>query len=219
MHDATVYVVDDDPTILQSVENVLVGIKVRPYRSAEAFMSDCGSLHAACLILDLQMPGMRGMQLIEWLRAQHIEMPIIVLSGHGNIPAVVESMKLGAVEFLEKPADHRVLLSRVRELLQSESVRSDERAKISEIRDRFSRLTERERELVELMASGLSSKQIAARVGIALKTVENHRSHVLAKTGAANVASLVRMKMIVADRAGRERVKGEVSEKAQNAPV
>jgi two-component system response regulator FixJ len=201
MHDATVYVVDDDPIILQSVENVLVGMKVRPFRSAEEFMSDCGSPRAACLILDLQMPGMRGMQLIEWLRAQHIEMPIIVLSGHGNIPAVVESMKLGAVEFLEKPADHRVLLSRVRELLQSESMRCDERAKVSEIRDRFSRLTERERELVELMASGLSSKQIAATVGIALKTVENHRSHVLAKTGAANVASLVRMKMIVANRA------------------
>jgi len=201
MHEATVYVVDDDPTMLESIENVLVGIRVRPYGSAEEFISDCGSPHAGCLILDLRMPGMTGMQLIEWLRAQHIEMPIIVLSGHGNIPAVVESMKLGAVEFLEKPADHRMLLSRVRELLQSESVRCDERAKVKEIRDRFLRLTERERELVELLASGFSSKQIAARVGIALKTVENHRSHVLAKTGAPNVASLVRMKMIVADRA------------------
>jgi two-component system response regulator FixJ len=201
MHDATVYVVDDDPAVRESVQTALTGIKVRPYRSADEFISDPPSRNAACLILDLQMPGMPGMKLIEWLRAQNIEMPIIVLSGHGNIPAVVESMKLGAVEFLEKPAADGVLVSKVRQLLQSESVRYDERAKLSEIRDRFSRLTEREKELVELLAGGLSSKQIAARVGIALKTVENHRSHVLAKTGAANVASLVRMTMIIAGRA------------------
>ncbi len=194
-----VYIVDDDPTILESVEKALVGIKVRPYRSAEEFMSDCGPPRAACLILDLRMPGMTGMKLIEWLRAQHIEIPIIVLSGHGDIPAVVESMKLGAVEFLEKPADQLLLLSRVRELLQSESLRRDERAELQEIRDRFATLTQREKELVELLSSGLSSKQIAAKLCIALKTVENHRSHMLAKTQAANVASLVRMKMIAAD--------------------
>jgi FixJ family two-component response regulator len=128
-------------------------------------------------------------------------MPVIVLSGHGNIPAVVESMKLGAAEFLEKPVDDRVLVNRVRELLQSEITRREDLAKIQEIRDRFATLTGREKELVELLAGGLSSKQIAARVGIALKTVENHRSHLLAKTRAPNVASLVRMKMIVADHA------------------
>ena len=199
MNVPTVYVVDDNPAALDSVRNALVGMHVRTYHSAEEFISECCSPDAACLILDLQMPGMTGMKLIEWLRAQHIEMPIIVLSGHGNIPAVVETMKLGVVEFLEKPADDVVLVSRVRELLGLEVARCEGRAKVQEIRDRFLTLTERERELVELLATGLSSKQIATTVGIALKTVENHRSHVLAKTGAVNIASLVRMKMIAGD--------------------
>lgn len=200
MHDAAVYVVDDDPAVLESVQNTFraAHLPVCCYRSAEEFISECSFPDAACLILDLRLPGMTGMKLIEWLRAQNIEMPIIVLSGHGDIPAVVESMKLGAVEFLEKPAENHRLVDRVRELLQSEGVRRSRQAKIQEIRDRFVTLTAREKEIVELLAGGLSSKQIASSVGIALKTVENHRSHVLAKTGAANVASLVRMKMIAA---------------------
>jgi two-component system response regulator FixJ len=142
------------------------------------------------------MPGMTGMNLIQWLRAQHIEIPVIVLSGHGDIPAVVESMKLGVAEFFEKPVDDHMLVGKVRELLQSETVLWNEREKIRVIRDSFARLTRREKEVVKLLASGLSSKQIAARVGIARKTVDNHRSHVLAKTRAGNVASLVRMQMI-----------------------
>jgi FixJ family two-component response regulator len=203
MKDSLVYIVDDDPTVLESVQNTLrsVGILVRAYHSAEQFIPDFRPHNAACLIVDLKMPGMTGMELIDWLRARRIEMPVIVLSGHGNIPAVVESMKLGAAEFLEKPVNDLVLVNRVRELLQSETNRREELAEIQEIRDRFATLTGREKELVELLAGGLSSKQIAARVGIALKTVENHRSHLLAKTQAPNVASLVRMKMIVADHA------------------
>jgi FixJ family two-component response regulator len=195
-----VYVVDDDPTILESVQKSFrsVGVLTRTYHSAEAFILDYSSQHAACLILDLQMPGMAGMELIEWLRVQHIHLPVIVLSGHGNIPAVVESMKLGVAEFLEKPVDDRLLVKRVRELLKLEADGRDERAQAKEIRDSFATLTAREKEVVELLANGLSSKQIAAMVGITLKTVENHRSRVLAKTRATNVASLVRMKMIAA---------------------
>jgi FixJ family two-component response regulator len=203
MKDSLVYIVDDDPIVLESVRNSLhsVGMMVHTYHSAEQFIPDFCPDYAACLIVDLQMPGMTGLELIEWLRARRIEMPVIVLSGHGNIPAVVESMKLGAAEFLEKPVDDSLLVNRVRELLLSETLRREELAEIQDIRDRFATLTGREKELVELLAGGLSSKQIAARVGIALKTVENHRSHLLAKTRAPNVASLVRMKMIVADHA------------------
>jgi len=202
MKNATVHIVDDDPILLESLQNsfLSVGMLAHTYRSAEEFIPNCSPRNAACLILDLRMPGMTGMKLIEWLRSRHIEMPVIVLSGHGDIPAVVESMKLGVVEFLQKPADTHMLINRVRELLQSETVRRDERAQEQEIRERFATLSDREKELVELLVSGLSSKQIAARVGIALKTVENHRSHVLAKTRAVNVASLVRMKMMAADR-------------------
>ena len=201
MNDSTVYIIDDDPAVLESLQNSFrsIGMLVRAYHSADEFIQDSWSPTAACLILDLQMPGMTGMKLIEWLRARHIEMPVIVLSGHGNIPAVVNSMKLGVAEFLVKPADSLMLINRVRELLRSDTLRCEERAKTQEIRDCFATLTQREKELVELLAGGLSSKQIAATIGIALKTVENHRSRLLAKTHAPNVASLVRMKMIAAD--------------------
>jgi two-component system response regulator FixJ len=139
------------------------------------------------------------MKLIEWMRSQQIEMPIVVLTGHGDIPAVVESMKFGATEFFQKPAADCVLIKRVRELLAMDALRCDEREQIREIRDRFANLTKREKELVDLLAIGLSSKQIGAKVGIAVKTVENHRSNVLAKTKAPNVAGLVRMRMIAAN--------------------
>jgi two-component system response regulator FixJ len=201
MNNPTVHVVDDDPAVLESVQRSLrsAGIKTHGYHSAEAFIRDCSFRDAACLILDLRMPGMTGMNLIEWLRTRHVEMPVIVLSGHGDIPAVVESMKLGAVEFIEKPANDLMLINRVRELLQAEMARCNELARTQEIREKFATLTDRENEVVELLATGLSSKQIAARVGISFKTVENHRSHILAKTRAGNVASLVRMKMLADD--------------------
>jgi two-component system response regulator FixJ len=203
MNRSMVYIVDDDPNVLESVQNTVraAGMEVRAYPSAEDFIQDYCCPDTGCLILDLQMPGMTGMKLIEWLRARQIELPVIVLSGHADIPAVVSSMKLGVAEFLEKPADGQMLVNKVRELLQLEFARCDERTRIQTIRGCFATLTERERELVELLAGGLSSKQIAARLGIALKTVENHRSHLLAKTRAVNVASLVRMKMMAGDQA------------------
>jgi two-component system response regulator FixJ len=201
MNDPIIYVVDDDPNVLESVQSSLgsIGVAIRSHHSAEDFILDYSSSHVACLILDLQMPGMTGMKLIRWLRAQHIEIPVIVLSGHGDIPAVIETMKLGVAEFFEKPVDDHTLVDRVRELLQSETARCDERAKTEEIRASFAMLTKREREVVELLTDGLSSKQIAGRIGISAKTVENHRSHILAKTRAANVASLVRMTMLAED--------------------
>ena len=174
-----------------------VGMVAQVHHSAEEFIRKHFTQVASCLILDLRMPGMTGLELIEWLRSRKIEMPIIVLSSHGDIPAVVQSMKLGAAEFLEKPPVPALLIEAVRRLLQSDAQRIAARAKIQEIYDDFARLTEREKELVELLANGLSSKQIAASIGISIKTVENHRSHVLAKTHAVNVASLVRMKMMV----------------------
>jgi two-component system, LuxR family, response regulator FixJ len=203
MKDSTVFIVDDDPSVLKSVQSRLrsAGMLVHIYHSAEQFILDFRPHNVACLIVDLQMPGMTGIKLIEWLRSRHIEMPVIVLSGHGNIPAVVESMKLGVADFVEKPADDHILVNRVRELLQSQLARREQLAETQEIRDRFATLTGREKELVELLATGLSSKQIARRVGIAVKTVENHRAHLLAKTRATNVASLVRMRMIAVDHA------------------
>jgi FixJ family two-component response regulator len=201
MIEPKLYVVDDDPNLCTALQATFrrIDLLVDTYPSAEAFIQNFDSHRIGCLILDLRMPGMGGIKLIEWLRERRIEMPVIVLSGHGNIPAVVESMKLGAVEFLEKPAEAVTLITKVQQLLHEAAARSAELLRVQEIRNCFSTLTDREREMVELLADGLSSKQIADMIGISFKTVENHRSHLLAKTGAVNVASLVRMKMIAAN--------------------
>jgi two-component system, LuxR family, response regulator FixJ len=199
MNDFLVYIVDDDPAVLDLLRSILcpAGADVHSFGSAEEFVLARPSHYAACLILDLRMPGMTGIGLMDWLKAHNLEMPVIVLSGHGDIPAVVDSMKHGAVEFIQKPADPLFLLEKVRELARLLPRRVATNAELRQIREGFASLTAREAELVELVARGLSSKEIAATAGISTRTVENHRSHVLAKTNAGNVASLVRMKMMV----------------------
>jgi FixJ family two-component response regulator len=202
MHDCTIYIVDDDSSVLNSIQSALTPteIPIRAFPSAEEFIQNYCPSGVACLILDLQMPGMTGMELFEWLRVRHIDIPVIILSGHADIPAVVNGMKLGAADFLEKPVNDRALIEKVRELVESETARCNERAQIQALRDNFATLTERQTQLMEMLAQGMSSKQIAIALGISIKTVENHRSRLLAKTGAINVASLVRMKMIAVDR-------------------
>jgi two-component system response regulator FixJ len=199
MNRSIVYIVDDDPQVRSYVHGIMrsAGIRSVDCPSAEEFIKRFSPGLASCLILDLRMPGMTGLDLIASMRAQKIDVPIIVLSSHGDIPAVVQSMKLGAAEFLEKPPNPGDLVEKVRRLLQVDTERLAARAQLQQIADKFESLTHREREMVELMVNGLSSKEIAAAVGISIKTVENHRSHVLAKTRAVNVASLVRMKMMV----------------------
>jgi FixJ family two-component response regulator len=201
MNDFLVYIVDDDPNVLDALQRILMdeGAEVRTYVSAEKFIQSCNSQDAACLILDLKMPGMTGLGLLDWLKAHNINMPVIVVSGHGDIPAVVDSMKHGATEYMAKPADPALLIAKVRELAKLSHDRVVANAKLQRMRDNFATLTERERQMIDLIAQGLSSKQIAAAIGISLKTVENHRSHLLAKTNAVNVANLVHMRMLVSN--------------------
>jgi FixJ family two-component response regulator len=201
MNDCLVYVIDDDPGASATVEKILIpqGIKVCTYSCAEQFIGSCVSHDATCLILDLQMPGMTGLALLDWLNAHHVYIPVIVLSGHSDVPAVVDSMKRGAVDFIEKPVNPDALLKKVKAAEATSRDRILNNAKLQQMRDRLARLTEREKELVGLLSEGLSSKQIAMKLGISLKTVENHRSHLLAKMKAVNVASLVRMLVLAGE--------------------
>jgi FixJ family two-component response regulator len=199
MNRSIAYIIDDDTDAGSSAHSTLCSLGIRSLvcASAEDFIRRYSTRLASCLVLDLQMPGMKGLELIEWLRGRGVDIPFIVLSSHGDIPSVVQSMKLGAAEFLEKPANPQVLGDHVRRLLQLDMERTATQAGINEMRARFDALTERECEMLGLLVNGLSSKQIAASTGISVKTVENHRAHVLAKTRAPNVASLVRMSMTV----------------------
>jgi FixJ family two-component response regulator len=194
----TVFLVDDDAGMLKSLAAVMEvnSLPARTYPSAEAFLADYDPRRPGCLVLDVRMPGMSGVELLERLRAGRVDLPVIVITGHGDVPTAVRSMKLGAIEFLEKPVDPRALLEKVREALERDEARRAEQEEARAARERMEALTNREREVVRLLVAGLSSKQIAGEMGISIKTVEHHRAHVMAKTAAVNVADLVRMTML-----------------------
>ena len=194
----TVFMVDDDPGMRKSTAMLLeaAGLSYEAYESASAFTAKYTPQRRGCLILDLHMPGMNGMELIERLRAQNVPLQIIVVSGTGTIPLAVKGMKLGVLDFLEKPVDPDTLIERVKSGLAADERRRVETAAAESARERLSALTPRERQLVKLLVSGMSNKQIAADLGISVKTVENHRASLMQKTGALNAADLTRMTML-----------------------
>jgi two-component system response regulator FixJ len=200
MHDdAVVFIVDDDPGVRDSLRFVMESahLAARAYASAAEFLEDYDHKQPGCLVLDLKMPGMSGFELVQEFRSQQIQLPIIVVTGHGDVPTAVESMKLGVLDFLQKPVENRVLLAKVRNGLQRDAEQRQQQAETKAIRERMASLTPRQRKLVELLVAGKPSKQIALELGISVKTVANHRAHVMRKTQAANVADLARMAMIV----------------------
>ncbi|MEA2733690.1 MAG: two-component system, LuxR family, response regulator FixJ [Humisphaera sp.] len=198
----TVCIVDDDPGIRNSLEMVMesADLPARLYASATELLADleanlthdcCG-----CILLDLQMPGMTGIELLRRFRELGYDSPVIVVTGTATILSAVESMKLGAVDFLEKPIDHRILLNKIQQALAAHAAKRVEASEVVAIRDRMATLTDRELELVRLVVSGLANKHIADEMGISIKTVANHRANLMAKAGALNAADLVRMSMI-----------------------
>ena len=197
----TVCVVDDDPGIRKSLEMVLdsADLPVRLYAGAEALLDDLASdLHlcCGCVLLDLQMPRTTGIELLRRFREMGYDSPVIVITGTATVLSAVESMKLGAIDFLEKPIDHRTLLNKVQQALAAYTAKRAEASEVEAIRQRMANLTDRELELVRLVVQGLANKQIAGEMGISIKTVANHRANLMAKTGALNAADLVRMSMI-----------------------
>jgi two-component system response regulator FixJ len=197
----TVYLVDHDPATRQSTSALLesAGLPSQPFDSAEAFVERVPADSPGCLILDFYLPGMTGLDLIDRMRERAFSMPIVMASAASTVPLAVEGMKRGLYDFFEKPVDPDRLLSTVRAALDLDAQRRATAANVNAIRAKLATLTAREHELLELIVRGLPNKNIATQLSISIKTVENHRAHLMAKTGAANAADLVRMRMQVAE--------------------
>jgi two-component system response regulator FixJ len=191
-----VYIVDDDPDIRKSLSLLLksVSIEARSYASCDQFLEEIPEnlSHPSCLLLDVRMPGMSGMALLERLRDQDMSLPIIMLTGHGDIEMAVRAMKLGAADFLTKPFSGQALLDRVQEVLRrgQQQVASIS-VSVEEAQARWDALTPREKEIFDRICSGSSNKVIAADFGISIRTVESHRARIMEKMKVRTLVELV----------------------------
>jgi two-component system response regulator FixJ len=195
MSDGVVHVVDDDAAMRESVAFLLEseGVRSRTYDSASALLSRADALEAGCILTDIRMPGMNGLELVAELKARGVLHPVIVLTGHADVALAVQSMKAGVVDFLEKPFTHATLLRSVRDALTvaEDSVgRAREHALYAE---RAASLSAREREVFEAVAAGLSNKAVALKLGISPRTVEIYRANVMTKMQANSLSDLVRI--------------------------
>ena len=190
-----VFVVDDDPLVRDSVADLLcsAGFTVRTFGSATDFLESQRPDVAACVILDVQLPDRSGLDLQTELAKSGIEIPIVFLTGHGDIPMSVRAMKAGAVEFLTKPFRQQPLFDAVREALQRDGETRRRNSETAELRNRFATLTPRERQVLALVVTGLLNKQIAGELGTTDLTIKAHRGRVMRKMGAGSLADLVRM--------------------------
>lgn len=190
-----VFVVDDDAAMRKSLRWLIesVGLEVEAFASANEFLDAVTQDAAGCLLLDVRMPGMSGLDLQEQLKQKRISLPVIMVTGHADVPMAVRALKSGAFDFIEKPFNDQVLLERVQRAIEFEEQAQTEHAKRAEIDGRIESLTPRERQVMEMVVNGMANKQIAAELGLSEKTIEVHRKHVMDKMRAGNVADLIRM--------------------------
>jgi len=198
--DALVFVIDDDAAMRRSLENLIrsVGLRVEAFASAQDFLSIKREDVPGCLVLDVRLPGLSGLDLQKRMTEADIEIPIIFITGHGDIPMSVQAMKAGAVEFLSKPFRDQELLDAIQQALERDLKSREQRAEVEVLSSRFDLLTPREREVMPLLVAGLLNKQIAAELGASETTVKIHKHHVMEKMRAGSLAELVR----IADRIG-----------------
>ena len=192
-----VYIVDDDPAIRFAMQALLdsVNIDHQIFASADEFLQDEANHRFGCLVLDIRMPGLGGLELQDELIARDSTLPVIFITGHGDVPMAVEAMQKGAVDFIQKPFRDQELLDRIREALSTDQQRREERERHAEVADRLERLTKREKEVFDLVVTGKPNKVIAYELDVSQRTVEIHRARVMEKMEARSLADLVRMHM------------------------
>jgi len=195
MTEPKVHIVDDDEAMRDSLKWLLEshGLEVELYASGDAFLAAFNSNFRGCLVLDVRMPGMNGLDLHSQLQARHSTLPVIFITGHGDVPMAVSALKKGAVDFIEKPFNDLDMLRLIQSCLSQDSAAAAARAESESVAQRLQRLTQREREVLALIVAGKLNKQIADELGISIKTVEVHRSRVMEKMGANSVAELVQL--------------------------
>ncbi len=193
----TAYVVDDDEAIRTLWRWLMEsnGIAVQTFATAAEFIASYRAGGLACLVLDVRLPGMSGLELQEYLKRQGIEIPIVFVSGHGDVPTAVSAIKGGAVDFIQKPFSYRDVLAIIQRAFERDAEIRERRAKRSQVTERVAALTEREREVMQRVIEGKLNKVIADELGISVKTVEFHRAKVMEKMGADSVAGLVQLMM------------------------
>jgi FixJ family two-component response regulator len=193
--DPIVYVVDDDESVRDGVKRLIasVGLRVQTFGSTHDFLSAKRPEAPACLVLDVRLPESSGLELQRDLAAANVEIPIIFITGHADVPMTVRAMKAGAVEFLTKPFRGQELLDAIQDAIAKDRVAWNERAQMADLRSRYDSLTPREKEVLKLVAAGLLNKQIGGELGTSELTVKTHRGRVMEKMRADSLADLVRM--------------------------
>lgn len=196
---ATVFIVDDDEAMRDSLGLLMksVGFDYEAYSNAQEFLDKYEAGRSGCLLLDVRMPGISGLELQTKLKAMSRHLPILFITGHGDVQMAVEAMKMGAVDFFQKPFRDQKLLDRIGQILEQEEYEQQKRLEYQQVSSRLDTLTAREREIMDLVADGVGNKVIAGNLNISQRTVELHRAHIMQKMQANSLAQLVQMAFIL----------------------